>query len=197
MFFGARSRVLLIFHMLIFTHCGLVTPYGIRSGSTLAQTMVCWPMAPSRYLNQCWLIISEVFWHSPEGNFIGNAQDIYLWHTFEKLIIEGYSHSSHWPRNSLWFSYWQDGHKIVLSKDQGHWLSCNSQLFSFSLRAISFNITILSCWYWSAPSHYLNQCWDIVNWTPKNKLQWNFNRNSYIFIKKIPFQNLVWKMAAI
>ena len=24
------------------------------------------------------------------------------------------------------------------------------------------------------PSHYLNQCWNIVNWTLGNKLQWNF-----------------------
>ena len=24
---------------------------------------------------------------------------------------------------------------------------------------------------WTAPSHYLNQCWNMVNWTPRNKLQ--------------------------
>ena len=30
-----------------------------------------------------------------------------------------------------------------------------------------------------------------------NKLQWNFNRNSYIFIPENTFQNVVWKMAAI
>ena len=35
-----------------------------RSGSTLAQVMACCLMAPSHYLNQCWLIISEVQWHS-------------------------------------------------------------------------------------------------------------------------------------
>ena len=40
-------------------------------------------MAPSHYLNQCWLIISEGLSHSPEGNFIGNNQDIYPWHEFE------------------------------------------------------------------------------------------------------------------
>ena len=50
---------------------------------------------------------------------------------------------------------------------------------------------------WSATSHYLNQCWNIVNWTPRNKLQWNFNRNSYIFIQENPFENVVWKMAAM
>ena len=26
---------------------------------------------------------------------------------------------------------------------------------------------------WSAPCHYLNQCWNIVNWTLKNRFQWN------------------------
>ena len=31
-----------------------------RSGSTLVQVMACCLMAPSHYLNQCWLIISEV-----------------------------------------------------------------------------------------------------------------------------------------
>ena len=40
-----------------------------RSGSTLAQAMACRLMAPSHYLNQCWLIISKVHWHSSEGNF--------------------------------------------------------------------------------------------------------------------------------
>ena len=42
---------------------------------------------------------------------------------------------------------------------------------------------------WSVPSHYLKQCWNIVNWTPRNKLQWNFHRNSYIFIQENPFEN--------
>ena len=31
-----------------------------RSGSTLAQVMACCLIAPSHYLNQCWLIISKV-----------------------------------------------------------------------------------------------------------------------------------------
>ena len=47
------------------THSGLVTPYGDkRSGSTLAQVMACCLTTSSHYLNQCWLIISEVRWHS-------------------------------------------------------------------------------------------------------------------------------------
>ena len=33
-------------------------------GSTFVQVMACCLMAPSHYLNQCWLIISEILWHA-------------------------------------------------------------------------------------------------------------------------------------
>ena len=49
----------------------------------------------------------------------------------------------------------------------------------------------------SVPSHYLNQCWNIVNSTLRNKLQWNLKGVIYIFIQENPFENVVWKMAAI
>ena len=39
--------------------------------------------------------------------------------------------------------------------------------------------------------------WDIVNWTLRNKLQWNFNRNSNIFIHENAFENVVCEMASI
>ena len=44
-----------------------------------------------------------------------------------------------------------------------------------------------------APSHYLNQRWNIFNWTLGNKLQWNRNQNSYIFIQENAVKNFVWK----
>ena len=31
---------------------------------------------------------------------------------------------------------------------------------------------------------YLNQCWVVVNWSRRNKLQWNIDQNSNIFIKR-------------
>ena len=40
-----------------------------RTGSTLAQVMAWCLTAPSHCLNQCWLIISKVPWHSCEDNF--------------------------------------------------------------------------------------------------------------------------------
>ena len=45
-----------------------------------------------------------------------------------------------------------------------------------------------------APSHCLNYCWNIVNWTLKNEFQWNCNQNSNIFIQENAFEHVVWKM---
>ena len=46
------------------------------------------------------------------------------------------------------------------------------------------------------PSHYLNQCWNIVNWTPRNKLQVNFNLYWNIFIQENAYDSGICKMAA-
>ena len=53
------------------------------SVSTLVHVMACCLTAPSHYLKQCWLLINEVLWHSPKGNFIGSAQDICPRYEFE------------------------------------------------------------------------------------------------------------------
>ena len=45
----------------------------------------------------------------------------------------------------------------------------------------------------SAPSHYLNQCWSIVNWTLMN----NFNQNTKLFIHDNASEYIVCEMAAI
>ena len=47
------------------------------------------------------------------------------------------------------------------------------------------------------PSHYLNQYWNITNWTIGNKLRWNFNRQQYVFILENAFENVVCEMATI
>ena len=60
------------------------------------------------------------------------------------------------------------------------------------------NLTIIDFFVaWLAPSHYLNQCWNIVNWTNTNKLQLNFNQNYNIFIQENAFESFIWKTAAI
>ena len=47
------------------------------------------------------------------------------------------------------------------------------------------------------PTHYLNQCSLIVHRTLRNKLQWNLNRNSKIFIEENAFESIVCEMVAI
>ena len=43
-----------------------------------------------------------------------------------------------------------------------------------------------------------NDQWkDIVNWALRNKIQWNLNQSSYIFIQDNAFENVVCSMAAI
>ena len=59
------------------------TTWWHRSISPLAQIMAWCLTSPSHYLNHCWLIITEVLWHSAGGNFTENAHDIFHWYEFE------------------------------------------------------------------------------------------------------------------
>ena len=38
---------------------------------------------------------------------------------------------------------------------------------------------------WTTPSHYLKQCWNIVNWPLGNKLQWTFDQAHTFSFKKM------------
>ena len=58
------------------------------SWTTLAQVMACSLTAPSHYLNQCWLIIRGVLWHSSENSFAGIDQGIDSGYEFEKDILK-------------------------------------------------------------------------------------------------------------
>ena len=88
------------------------------TGWTLAQVMACCLTAPSHYLNQCWLTIRVVLWHSSEGNFSGNAQDICPGYEFENLWFKITVTKGQWVNKS---------HDSFLSITgplcgQGHWL---------------------------------------------------------------------------
>ena len=58
----------------------------------------------------------------------------------------------------------------------------------------------LPCKMW--PSQYQSNAnklvltwdhWNIINWTLRNKPQWNFNQNSYIFIQENAYETVVCK----
>ena len=94
---------------------------------------------------------------------------------FEPIMVQ---FTDAYMHHSAWLSWWGWVMHLCLCK----------------LNIILFQIWLVA---WSTPSHYLNQCWNIANWTLRNKLQWNLNRNSYIFIQENAFENVFWKMAAI
>ena len=57
-------------------------------GSPLAQVMACCLIAPSHYVNQCWLIISKVKWHSYESIIIRRSEDTSHWNKIENCIFK-------------------------------------------------------------------------------------------------------------
>ena len=52
-------------------------------------------------------------------------------------------------------------------------------------------------WCVTALSHCLSQCWFIVNWTIRNKFQWNFNENNKFSIDVNASESIICEMAAI
>ena len=80
---------------------------------------------------------------------------------------------------------------------------CNSNNGENPVRNIPYKLTIktLNHWGWVmhicvskltiigsdsgvSPGHYLKQCWNVANWTLRNKLQSSLVPNSYIFIQE-------------
>ena len=88
------------------------------SRSTLGQVMACCLTAPSHYLNQCWPMISEVLWHSPDSNFTENTEDIYRRNEFEIYLFDTVVKFPrgqwvnpllvHWSYHSLVLNHWDD-----------------------------------------------------------------------------------------
>ena len=71
----------------VLTHCGLMTPYGDTDlGQHWLRYLACCLMAPSHYLNQCWLIFSKVQWHSVEGDLTKDSSPINQWNKLKKYL---------------------------------------------------------------------------------------------------------------
>ena len=96
-------------------------------------------------------------------------------------------------RNDLWLSVWLFIHAGFNSSPPSA-----SYMLQWTGSAL---VQIMACHLFSIEpfswSHYLNQCWLIVNWTLRNKLQWNLNRNTKLFTHKNASENDVCEMAAI
>ena len=78
-----------------------------RFGSTLAQLMACCLKPPSNYLNQCWLLFSDVLWHLPDSNATGISQGTILYNEFENHTFNITATSS----GVQWVNYQGYGYK--------------------------------------------------------------------------------------
>ena len=86
------------------------------------------------------------------------------------------------------FFPWWTKHLISLQVEIRAWLlqALMMHICVSELGQHCFRQWLVAC---SAPSHHLNQCWLIINWTPRNKVQWNLNWNSNIFIQGNGYEN--------
>ena len=68
------------------------------------------------------------------------------------------------------------------------WMQCDISL-----------VQLIACYLFGA-CQFLNQRWHIIDWAPWNKCQWNFNKNTVIFIQEnipeIVFGQLLMKISA-
>ena len=62
--------------------CHMVTAVWVNTGS--GNSLLC--DGQSRYLNQCWLIINKIQWHSSEGNFTRDNSVISDWNYLENYL---------------------------------------------------------------------------------------------------------------
>ena len=89
-FYDCEVAYMLITSMFLMTFTHLYPCDAIRwhrSGSILAQVIACCLVAPSHYLNQCWLLISEVL-YSSESNFTARASANIRYNEFEKCTLK-------------------------------------------------------------------------------------------------------------
>ena len=134
-----------------------------------------------------------VFWLNFHWNMFARVQLTIIHHWF-KYWLGVYQAISHYL-NQWWLVYRHiyaslGLNELIISISVGEAKPSNTGLDN------ACKLTIIGSGN-GLPSHYLNQCWNIVNRTLGNKLQWNFNRNSYIFIQHDGSENVVWKMVAI
>ena len=85
---------------------------------------------------------------------------------------------------NIWFSQYN---KIVIHPELTHW----GRVTHKCVTKVSHHWLKKGLVAYSAPSHYLNQCWFIVNWCFRNIIQWNFSLQNKIFIQGNAFENVV------
>ena len=101
-----------------------------------------------------------------------------IWCTRHLIVAKGLQIHIYFPFPNI-----RSALKISLAEAEWHIYVCKLTIFDSDIGL--------------SPSHYLNHCWNIANSTLGNRLQWNFSRNSNIFIQENAFENGVCEMASI
>ena len=102
--------------------CDTIWQY--RSWPTLGQVMGLCLTAPSHYLNQWWLFLSEVLWHSHESNFSASAKATIIYRLYKDFEYQTFQFTATFPRGQ-----WVDNRYTLLVKNSdmflqsffGHW----------------------------------------------------------------------------
>ena len=122
--------------------------------STLVQVMACCLMAPSHYLNQCWLIIKGVLWHLSETNF-KNTRMKWIRNICAEIILIITAISLRWQWVKGWYCFlfvWLTHCSLVMPYDDinlgQHWL--RSWLVAWWHQAITLN----QCWLTISKVHW-------------------------------------------
>ena len=141
----------------------------------------------------------------------------YIWNPF---LFAGswmnlFRRCQHWKRGKIsgtcrWVTFNNSFITLVFNDGKQHtlciswWYHCSAWLGLTQLLLVQHICVSESGRHWfrkwlvtySVPSHYLKQCWVIVNWTFRNNRQWNVNQNTKLFIHENASENIVCEMAA-
>ena len=143
------------------------------SRSTLVQVMACCLMAPSHYLNQCWQIISEVQWHSYQGDFTSDASTISHRNPFENYLS-----------------------KILSKSPRGQWVKVNTMT---KMAWWSKQHGHQDAWYWLLPG--IMWVHVFLSWNPRmwhqsiSSQTWHENYMAVKFIninQKLDYEIALW-----
>ena len=161
-------------------------PCGDKCGSMLLLVRACCLTIPWYYLNQCWLLVEGVRWHSPEINFTMTSHVVFGKMGVKFILLKFLPHltgSMNWFND--WFNihiyiqapgytnYWRVTELILaLDKSDGHLLGTNAPMFSLSsqttrskyLRLTLFQneLFVTGGRWWHRAMHCLKR-WQTVN----------------------------------
>ena len=111
-----------------------------RSGSALVQVMACCLTAPSHYLNQCWLLASNILWHSPGSNLEMTGQAPNLYNEFEKYTfkISATPPRCQWVNGTCKHIYWTSNKKLAphIRWEILHLLCCTQHIVILAIPSV-------------------------------------------------------------